>query len=99
MAPAKTNKSLFFLFFKKEHAFFALASSKIGAVVKDCLTAVAHETRDGPAGGALRCAAGAAAGDGGFGLPCDLDVSSLKLAPRRRQKCPSARGLFAWVTG
>jgi hypothetical protein len=25
--------------------------------------------------------------------------ASLKLAPRRRQKCPSARCLLAWVTG
>jgi hypothetical protein len=49
--------------------------SEIGAVVKDCLTAGAHE-------------AGPAAGE-----------ASLNLAPRRRQKCPAARGLFAWVTG
>jgi hypothetical protein len=55
--------------------------------------AAGAETRDGPAGGASRCAAGAAAGDGAS-APCDW--SSLKLAPRRRQKCPAARGLFAW---
>ena len=54
-------------------------------------------------GGASRCAAGAEtrreAGDWGSGPFRDLDVFSFKRAPRRRQKCPSARGLFAWVTG